>query len=90
MNFKERLLKLAMPFLNTIQQKGFLFELDLEIDYWKSKYEKCNDIMEKENTLKKLDILEKLRNTVQRDPKGLEWGYLNKQEKDTQYKIPRK
>jgi hypothetical protein len=81
-NFTERLTKLALPFLNTRDQKGFLDQLDLEIDYWKAIKEKCKDEKQGENIKKNLNTLDNLRSVVARDPKGARWGYIDKKEQE--------
>ena len=78
MSFSERLIKLAKPFSNTTEQKLFLDELDLEIDYWKAKQERSKDKKEIETINKYLSSLNDLRSVVSRDPKGLKWGYSSK------------
>jgi len=75
MSFSERLIKLAKPFSNTTEQKLFLNELNLEIDYWKAKQERSKDKKEIETINKYLSSLNDLRSVVNRDPKGLKWGY---------------
>ena len=82
MNFSEKLTKLALPFLNTREQKKFLDALDLEADYWKAKQERCKDEKEKESIKKNLKSVVDLRNIVARDPKGTRWGYLDKKEQE--------